>query len=153
MAYSRLSNPLTEQRGQSSAVTSVLFDRGTADGLQETKSGGYVYKGDASHYHEWEFRTRLRLQGKNDQWYAQAMSAVVDGLRGEAFITAQELGLNALMQPADEFAEGLPSGLELLVKAMKLAVFPLTTHEAKELFRQYCNPSGALARQTGEASG
>ena len=38
-----------------------------------------------------------------------------------------------------------------MVKAMKCAVFPLTTHEAKELFRQYCKPSGSLSRQLGES--
>lgn len=28
---------------------------------------------------------------------------------------------------------------------------PMTTHEAKELFRQYCKPSGSLSRQVGES--
>eukprot|EP00974_Lingulodinium_polyedra_P046752 4479829-Lingulodinium_polyedra.AAC.1 len=30
-------------------------------------------------------------------------------------------------------------------------VFPLTTHEAKELFRLYCKVRGPLARQLGES--
>ena len=30
-------------------------------------------------------------------------------------------------------------------------VFPLTTHEAKKLFRQYCKPSGSLNRQSGQS--
>jgi len=27
----------------------------------ETKSGSYIYHGDAGHFHDWEFRTRLRI--------------------------------------------------------------------------------------------
>ena len=34
---------------------------------------------------------------------------------------------------------------------MKAMVFPLTTYEAKELFRQFYNSSGSLARQVGES--
>ena len=29
--------------------------------------------------------------------------------------------------------------------------FPLTEHESKELFRQYCRPGGPLSRQNGES--
>ena len=31
-------------------------------GPQETKSGAYVYSGDPSHFHEWQFRTLLRVE-------------------------------------------------------------------------------------------
>jgi len=27
----------------------------------ETKSGSYIYHGEAGHFHDWEFRTRLRI--------------------------------------------------------------------------------------------
>ena len=40
---------------------------------------------------------------------------------------------------------------ELAIKAIKAHVFPQTTYEAKELFRQYTKPSGSLSRQSGEA--
>ena len=36
------------------------------------------------------------MQGKRDDAYIEAASNVVDGLRGDAFVTAQELGLTAL---------------------------------------------------------
>ena len=39
----------------------------------------------------------------------------------------------------------------MLIKAIKAVVFPLTTYEAKELFRQFCKPVGSLARQNGES--
>ena len=35
-------------------------DRSTAP--LETKSGSYIYHGDAAHYHDWEFRTLLRIR-------------------------------------------------------------------------------------------
>ena len=34
---------------------------------------------------------------------------------------------------------------------MKRAVFPLNAHEATEMFRQYCKPSGSLARHKSES--
>ena len=152
--------------GSSSAVSSVLFARGDSF-HQETKTGSYVYYGNASNYHEWEFRTKLRMQGKKDNDYIEAASKVVDGLRGDAFVIAQELGLSELwkgpreeaiaQQETDggEEAEMLEtetvSGIDKLIKAMRAMVFPYTTHEAKELFRQYCRTSGALSRQNGES--
>ena len=76
------------------------------------------------------------------------MSKVVDGLRGEAFVVAKELGLERIWQPGDEFTD---AGPDVLVKAIKAQVFPQTTFEAKELFRQFTKPSGSLSRQSGEA--
>ena len=35
-------------------------DRSTAP--LETKSGSYIYHGDAANYHDWEFRTLLRIK-------------------------------------------------------------------------------------------
>ena len=32
----------------------------------ETKSGSYFYAGTASSYHDWEFRTRVRVKKKNN---------------------------------------------------------------------------------------
>jgi hypothetical protein len=120
--------------------------------VETTKSGSYVYHGEAANYHEWEFRTRLRLRaaGKDDpEKYAEAMSKVVEGLRGDAFIIAKEVGLDRIWCPGDELQP--EAGVDTLIKAVRLSVFPLTTHEAKELFRQYCKPSGTLSRQAGES--
>ena len=104
MSYSRLSQTWAEPRGTSSAVASVLFSRG-GDHHQVTKSGSYIYHGDASAFHEWEFRTRLRVKtaGTDSEKYVDAMSRVVDGLRGDAFIIAKEVGLERLW-----FVGGVP---------------------------------------------
>ena len=43
------------------------------------------------------------------------------------------------------------AGVDILIEAIRASVFPLTTYEAKELFRQYCKPTGSLSRQQGES--
>ena len=66
----------------------------------ETRQGSYIYAGEASTFHEWEFRTRLRMQNKRDpEKYAEAISKVVEGLRGDAFVVAETVGLDRLWRP------------------------------------------------------
>ena len=69
-----------------------------------TKSGSYIYWGDAANYHEWVFRTELRARaaGTDPVKYADTMSRIVDGLRGEAFIAAKDIGVDRLWQPGGE---------------------------------------------------
>ena len=122
----------------------MLFQTGQHNYL-ETKQGSYIYSGDASSFLEWELRTRLRMQGVNEDRYAENTSKIVDGLRGDAVIATQ-VGLQKLWQsPVETEEEERRGGLETLVKAMKCAVFPLMTHEGKEVFRQYSKPSGSLS--------
>ena len=157
-------------------------DRSTAP--LETKSGSYIYHGDAANYHDWEFRTLLRIKlfdtkkekevatspasasseparpdsevdagisphprpgGARGDGSPAAASAsaetsskgddtgrdrsmlvnkIVEGLRGDAFLIARDLGLDTLTQ------EG---GLEQLVTRIKNHVFPRAQEEAKEL--------------------
>ena len=100
MMFSRQKRAFDEPQGHSSAVASVLYSRGGGN-TEVTKSGSYIYHGDASQYHQWEFRTRLRVKaaGNEEGRYAEAMSKVVDGLRGDAFIVAKEVGLESLCSP------------------------------------------------------
>ena len=129
------------------------------------------------------------------------MSKIVDGLRGEAFIAAKDIGVDRLWQPggeeeqedwyeesehtefveeageaetaeeeaAEEKGKGgkgksklkgkgysgtttppvttpVKPGVQVLIEAIRRQVFPMTTHEAKELFRQYCRPKGPLQK-------
>ena len=103
MSYSRLAQSHNEPLGTSSAVASVLFTRG-GDGHQVTKSGSYIYWGDAANFHEWVFRTELRAKaaGTDPVKYADIMSRIVDGLRGEAFIAAKDIGVERLWQTGGE---------------------------------------------------
>ena len=52
-------------------------------------------------FHEWEFRTRLRIASKTGDHYIEAMSKVCDGLRGDAFVAAQEVGFDSLCEIID----------------------------------------------------
>ena len=75
------------------------------------------------------------------------MSKVCDGLRGDAFVAAQEVGFVNLC----EIVDGTPRGIDTLINHMRGMVFLLTEHESKELFRQYCRSGGPLSRQNGES--
>ena len=86
------------EHGYSSAVSSVMFSTGRHT-LPETRGGSYIYDGAAAEFHEWEFRTRLKLhRNKDPDRYSEAMSKIIDGLRGNAFIVAQGVGLENLWQ-------------------------------------------------------
>ena len=88
---------------------------------------------------------RVKAAGADAGKFAEAISKVVDGLRGDAFIVAKEVGLDDLWYPGDADDSQSACGVDTLINAIKLSVFPMTTHEAKELFRQYCRPSGSLS--------
>ena len=92
---------VNDSRGFSSSVASVLFSHSTHERLEQTKSGAYVYKGDASSFHEWEFRTCLRVNGVAEEKYAETVSKISEGLRGDAFTVVQELGIDKLCHFGD----------------------------------------------------
>ena len=100
----------------------------------ETCIGEYIYYGDAAIIHAWEFRTRLYIAGKNGDHCIEAMSKVCDGLRGDAFIAAQEAGFDNLR----EIIDGRLCGIEALISHMREAIFPSTEYEPERLFCQPC---------------
>ena len=106
----------------SSAVSSMLYLRDAAGNHAETRTGADIYYGDAASFREWEFRTRLRIAGKTGDQYDEAMSKVCDGLRGDAFVAAQEVGCYNLC----EIVDGTPRGIDTLINHMRGTVFPLT---------------------------
>eukprot|EP00435_Cladocopium_sp_Y103_P068333 s119_g31.t1 len=175
----------------------------------ETKSGSFIYAGSAAEFHDWEFRTLLRVRLFEQQQKALAakddshtptgdeaepeanglpdglgeeedfpfpgshaspkaspkrspasspkahksskditidrsalVNKVVEGLRGDAFALARDLGLETLIE------EG---GVQKLVIAVKQHVFPRATEEAKELFRAGQRQQGPLSRQQSES--
>ena len=116
----------------SSAVSSVLYLRDAAGSHAETRRGAYIYYVDAASVHGWEFRTRLRIAGQSGDQHIEAMSKVCDGLRGDAFVAAQEVGFDNLC----EIVDGRPRGIDTLIQHMRGMGFHLTEHESKELFRQ-----------------
>ena len=44
------------------SMAGLRYCPSSPSGPQETKSGAYVYSGDPSHFHEWQFRTLLRVE-------------------------------------------------------------------------------------------
>ena len=112
----------------------VLYLRDAAGNHPETRTGAYIYFGDEASFHEWEFRTLLRIAGKTGDQYIEAMSKVCDGLRGDAFAATQEVGLDNLC----EIVNGRPSGIDTLISHMR------------GLFHQFLCPGGPLLRQSGE---
>ncbi len=117
---------VNKSSGFSSSVASVLFSQSTHERLEQTKSGAYVYKGDASSFHEWEARTRLRVSGVTEEKYAEAVSKITEGLRGDMSLWPRRRQDHWSRQ-SNHF------------------------HEGKELFKQCTKPGGCLSRQQGEA--
>ena len=79
------------------AVASLKYDANS--GVDETKSGVFVYDGSAGRYHEWEFRTTIRWKSRKEEDRLQALGQIIDGLRGEAALVAMDLGQDVLMKP------------------------------------------------------
>ena len=119
----------------SSTVSPVLHMCNETGNHAETRSGAYL---------PWR-----RIADKTGDQYNDVMSKVCDGLRGDAFVAVQEVGMDNLCQVID----GRPSGMNTLINQKTRNGFPLTEHESKELFHQYCCPGGPLSRQSGESVG
>ena len=98
----------------SSAVSSVLYLRDVAGTHAETRTGAYIYYGDAASFLEWEFRTGLRVAGKTGDQYIEAMSKVCDGLRADACVAAREVGFDNLR----EIVDGTPRVFDTLIQHM-----------------------------------
>ena len=131
----------------SPTICSVLYLRDETGNHAETRDGAYIHYGDAASFHEWEFRSKLRIGGKSGDQYIDALSKVCDGLRGDAFVAAQEVVFDNLCETVD----GRLCGVDTLIQLMRGMVFHLTEHETKELFGQCSRSGGPLSRQNGES--
>ena len=112
------------------------------DEYRETRSGVFLFDGQPSLYHEWEFRTLARHHAAKEEDRKGLGCKILEGLTGDAYLTAYDLGIETLSK-AD--------GTLTLVEAMKKAVFPHMADEAKELYRHGQKTDGLLARQGGES--
>jgi len=116
----------------------------------ETKSGSYIYDGTVSNFHEWEFRTEMRITAalatgdpdKDTQYISSSVNKIVEGLRGDAFDMAMDIGKDKLLTK---------DGVYLLIKTIRSSLFPIEAQEAKVLFRVGQKPYGPMARQSGES--
>eukprot|EP00439_Symbiodinium_sp_Y106_P023264 s5069_g2.t2 len=70
-----------------------------------------------------------------------AVQKTLEGLRGDAFLVARDIGLERLLQH---------DCIEFLIQKVKEHAFPLQGEEASELFRQGQLLTGPLSKQAGE---
>ena len=116
------------------ALSSLRY-RSNADALtrSETKSGSYIYDGSVNNFHEWEFRTEMRMSAALSSVDAEtgepqthvvtaAVNKVVEGLRGDAFDMAMDIGKDALLTP---------KGIDRLIVTIRASLFPIEAQEAK----------------------
>ena len=68
------------------------------------------------------------MAGKIGDQYIEAMSKVCDELRGDAFVSAQEVGFDNLY----EIVDGRPRGFDTFIHHMQGMVCLLTEPESKE---------------------
>jgi hypothetical protein len=122
------------------AIASLRFDANSA--IQETKGGVFVYDGNASRFHEWEFRTTMRALSSKEEDLPRTANSIVESLRGEAALVAMDIGIEKLLKS---------DGIRILVEKMRTHVFPQARTEAKELYKMGHKTQGILARQPSES--
>ena len=110
-----LSDNLTNTHKTFGTRPQLTLRSSTAVADQHKSHLSHIYNGEATSFHEWEFRTRLRIAGKTGDQYIEAMSKVCDGLRGDAFVAAQEVGFDNLCETID----GRPCGIDTLINHMR----------------------------------
>ena len=125
------------------AVSSLKYRADKA--VEESSRGVIVYDGRPAEFFDWEFRTSLKyeiLKTESDAGKrVKIINQVIDGLRGDALQTAQDLGIDELIKN---------EGLDKLIKEIKEMVFPQKNLEAKELYDVGHLKTGMLCRQRGD---
>ena len=124
------------------ALNSLRYDAKVD--VDETRQGLFIYGGQPSRFHEWEFRTLLEMEtaGTDEKKRKELTAQVVKALRGDAYQIAMDMGRDALMA-AD--------GVKDLVKKVLDHAFPKQKSEAKDLYRAGHLVDGPLSRQRGES--
>ena len=112
------------------------------DDRHETKSGVFLFRGEPTLFHEWEFRTLARFRATKKEDLPQLGPRVLEGLRDEAYLVAEDFGIEALCKE-----DAVPT----LIEKMRERIFPSLAVEAKELFLQGQKTRGILSRAPGES--
>ena len=121
------------------ALASLRSQRNAHD-YEETRQGMTVFAGDATSFHEWQFRLQIKKSSCKAEELPVLTAKVVDALRGEALSCPMEIGIDKLMK-AD--------GLDLLVQRVQARIFPQRTAEARELLKQGMRVRGPMSRIPG----
>ena len=124
-------------------ISSLRYQRWAPTGLPaETKGGAFIYDGSASTFHEFEFRTMMRFQTAKPEDRPAVAAKIVEGLRGDAFAIARDVGMTELLSE---------NGVKTLIERIRQQVFPLKQTEAREVFLMGQKPGGPLSRAAGES--
>ncbi len=124
------------------AIDSLRFRDKYNNRLDETRQGFFAYAGEPHLFHEWVFRTEMRMAASKDEDVAQTVARIVDALKGDALTVAMSIGRAELLTKG---------GHAKLIEAMRHRVFPLAGTEARDLLQQGLTKSGPMSRATGES--
>ena len=126
------------------ALASLRYD--SASKVEDTKSGFYIFNGDAQFFDEWHFRTGIRWMSSKDEDKPKTMSQIIEALRGDAASVAMDIGKDVLMQVGKDDN----TGYTRLVDDIRSMVFPFARAEAKSLYKAGHKTRGVLSRQATE---
>ena len=125
------------------AVASLKF-RPTAIAPEESKFGFVVFSGEPHEYHNWHFRTQLKLKTTSKDDFQKTMTNIIENLRGDALNVAIEVGVDVLLNPN--------SGEKELFEHMVAHIFPIARHESKALYKEgHKTREGVFVRQPSES--
>ena len=94
--------------------------------VDATRQAVFIYDGDASRFHEWEFRTMMEINSVKNEDLSKSVNSIIKALRGKAAIIAMDLGVEKLLEP---------DGCKTLVESMRKLVFTNIRAGSKELYR------------------
>ena len=106
--------------------------------VEETRSGIFIYDGDATRFHEWEFRTMMEVDSTKKEDLNKSVNSIIKAIGGEASTIAMDMGVEKLLQ------ENI---IKELVESMRKLVFTNIRAESKVLYRIGHQKKGILARQ------
>ncbi|CAE7255946.1 RE2 [Symbiodinium natans] len=137
MAASPSSAP-GRRRGRQAGAESMSSGDG---GEEEQQPQDYEVEDDGQASVETEPVPTLASVRDSDLDMSDAVQKTLEGLRGDAFLIARDIGLERLLKH---------DGIDLLIQKVKDQAFPLQGEEASELFRQGQLLTGPLSKQSGE---
>ena len=81
------------------SLASLRYDENRTS--EETRQGVYIYAGDPSEFHVWEFRTRMRMKSTKTEDIKKSVNSIVEALRGSAAQVAMDIGDDELLKRTD----------------------------------------------------
>ena len=122
------------------ALASLRYRKDDDHSKITDKHGSYLFDGTTADFHEWQFRVLMKMAATAEKDRTSVSAKIVDGLRGDAFAIAMEIGSTKILNDG---------GIDILIATLADRIFPMKEAEARELFRQGQKPNGPLSRAAG----